>query len=161
MCDTDPFANVVAKNFDKIKASFAKRANNLGLDFDEDLFMDTFIKCDTTLKNKQFTEQEYIQYFWKAYVNGSKTPPKITTVSLDDPNRGSIVPDLPSPYNPDVDRKYQEICEKLGNKFEEHYIQAFLLHYAEDKSYKELEELGYNFKHNNIFKRMMKYIKNS
>ena len=159
MCACDNFANVVANNFEAIKKSFITRLKQMGNEFDEDMFMDNFIKCCTTLNDKPMSKSDCINYFWRAYVNNLKTPSKFITISLDDPDRGPIVPDLPVSYNYSIDRKYQNLINLLEEKFGNYYTQAYILHFAEDKSYKELIELGFDFKHNNIFKRMTKYIK--
>lgn len=154
-CYAKSFANVIAKNFEPIKQSFILMSKQHGFSFDEDLFMDAFIKCEASLKNKTLSDQEYIKYFWTAYKNHIISAFKPSSSEVDE----RVLPHLFHTYDISIDYKYEHVTATLGKKFDTYYIQAFMLHYADNKSYKELIELGYSFKHNNIFKRMMKYLK--
>ena len=39
------FSDAIAENFNKIRKDFEKKSYSLFEEFDEDLFMDTYIKC--------------------------------------------------------------------------------------------------------------------
>ena len=69
----DSFTDIIAKQFNNIKTEFEMRSYNLFNEWDEDLFMDTYIKCSKILNDKQLTKSEYLKYFWTSYKNSFKT----------------------------------------------------------------------------------------
>lgn len=151
------FEDAVVKKFNSIRNEFETRSYNLFNMFDEDLFMDAYIKCSSTLKDKQMSYQEYIKYYWAAYTNMFKTEySKPTPISLDDPNRGEII-SLSTPYNRNIDVLYEKITESVITKFG-HVGEAWVEH-IHGKSYKELESMGYNFKFNDSFKKITKWVR--
>lgn len=154
------FSDAIAENFNKIRKDFEKKSYSLFEEFDEDLFMDTYIKCSDKLRGKEMSKDEYIKYYWISYVNGFKTikSESVNTISIDDPNREHII-SLYSPYNIGIDITCETIIKNVRMKFGDYYTDAWLLHTSEDKTYKELEELGYKFKFNDIFKNITKWIR--
>lgn len=64
---SDDFLNIVANDYDSIKARFKEWTGLNNMMFDEDVFHDTILKCETTLKDKEITEEQAIRYLWKAY----------------------------------------------------------------------------------------------
>jgi hypothetical protein len=154
------FNDVIAENFNKIKSDFEKKSYTQFEDFDEDLFMDTYLRCADALKGKEMTKNEYIKYYWAAYANRFKTDraDAMKFVRLDDPNREQAI-SLYSHYNINVDITCEEIIKNVKLKFGDYYANAWLLHVSEDKTYKELESLGYNFKFNDVFKKITKWVR--
>ena len=47
------FQDIMAVKFNEIKHNFICASKKNGLDFNEDIFIDSYIKCNETLKNKQ------------------------------------------------------------------------------------------------------------
>ena len=154
------FSDAIAENFNKIRTDFEKKSYKLFEEFNEDLFMDAYIKCSETLKNKEMSKEEYIKYYWVSYVNGFKTLKSETpnVISIDDPNREHII-SLYTPYNISIDITCETIISNVKLKFGDYYAGAWLLHILENKTYKELKELGYDFKFNDVFKNITKWIR--
>lgn len=153
------FDEAIAKNFNKIKKDFIRKSINIFENFDEDIFMDSYLKCASALKNKQLTENEYIKYYWAAYCNSYKTDKVESSkfVSLDDPDKGQVI-SLYTPYNINIDITCNDIIEGVRKKFGDYYTNAWLMH-IDGKSYKELESIGYTFKFNDIFKKIVKWVR--
>lgn len=155
------FMDIISSDFDNIKNAFIKRCINNELDFDEDVFMDALLNCERVLNGKLMTKSECIKYYWVAYSNKLRTfkSKQDIFVSYDDIMNYNIQSSLNSSYNSSVDYKYNEIVKMAYEKFDKIYVDAWLAHICEGKTYKELQELGYNFKFNDIFKRITKFIK--
>ena len=51
MC-SGTFSEVVASSFQEIKRNFKSGLKTSGYEWDEDIFMDAYIKCDSVLKDK-------------------------------------------------------------------------------------------------------------
>ena len=67
--DTGTFMDIVASRYKDIKSLFKTRLYNMGLQFDEDLFNDTFIKCVNKFGNDEITYDVTVKYYWTAYLN--------------------------------------------------------------------------------------------
>ena len=154
------FVDVVSNGFNKIRAEFERNSCNSFGEFDEDLLMDSYIKCCDALVDRDMQESEYIKYFWKTYSNLYKTSRSnpLAMVRIDDPNNGRII-NLQDPYNISIDLTCEKILKMVYKKFSKDHVDAWVLHVYDNKSYDELEELGYNFKFNDIFKRITKWVR--
>ena len=155
------FMNIVAGDFSKIKSKFINKCKTNEIEFDEDLFMDAFLCCCKTLNDKEMSKEECIKYYWVSYINKIKTdkPKELKFVSFDEiESSSSVMPQFGS-YCSWIDDKYNGIIEYIYQKYDKEYAEAWILHICEGKSYKELSELGYDFKFNDIFKRIMKNVR--
>ena len=105
----DKFSNIVANNFMEIKKNFKTGLKNSGYKWDEDIFMDAYIKCDSVLKDKLMDKKEALRYYWTAYINKMKNKYK---------SRYSITDEIPEDYDT-IDEVYNEdkdlICEIMYN----------------------------------------------
>lgn len=153
------FKEAICNNFNNLKRNFQSGLKNKGYDFDEDLFIDTLLKCGSALKNRDITKSEMIKYCWTAYVNGLKRLKLKEKTTLDIEETTVEIYDIP--YNEDIDRIYEIIIKEVKERFEEHISSAWISHVCHNKSYKELESDGYDFKFNYEFKRIMRYIRNN
>ena len=62
---------ILEKRFHEIKNNFQRASMKNKMTFNEDVFMDTYIKCVTQLENKEMNETQIIQYFWVSFVNNT------------------------------------------------------------------------------------------
>lgn len=160
---TGTFMDLVAGKFALIKSKFINKCKTNEMEFDEDLFMDTFICCCKTLKDKKMSIDECIKYYWVSYLNKIKTnkPKEHRFESFDElTGTGAKISFLGTgPYDRTIDDQYNDIITYIYSKYKKEYADAWILHTCEGKSYKELEEIGYNFKFNDVFKRMTRNIR--
>lgn len=162
MCGNDEtFVDAISNGFDKIKQNFINKCNALEYEFDEDLFMDAFLNCHNTLKDKKMPKGEHVKYYWVSYLNKLKTEKAKESkfIGFEDigEQKKSCIDSYS--YNPHVDNDYNAIIELVRSKYDQKYVDAWILHVCEDKTYKELKEMGYNFKFNDVFKRITKYVR--
>ena len=155
------FMDLVAKNFDSIKETVIKKCKSHEIEFNEDLFMDTILCCERVFGDKLISLNDCMKYFWVAYYNKIKTykSKQNIFVSYDDIINYNIQQPIIDSYNPLIDSEYNSIVKIAYDKFDKEYVDAWLIHICEGKTYKELREMGYDFKFNDIFKRITKYIK--
>lgn len=78
----DTFSMIIANNFDDIKKNFKNGLKYHGYKYDQDILADTFIKCNSALKDKLLTKKEAISYFWTSYINNLKRTKPIKFVEL-------------------------------------------------------------------------------
>lgn len=160
MCGNGPtFDDIIGTKFKEIKNKFKSKSESLYEEFDEDVFIDAYIKCHDIFANKTLSQEEYIKYFWTAYSNNFKTArSKIVEVSFEDITPNQII-SINDSYNVNIDKKYQEIIDFVTKKFGDYYASAWIKHVCEDISYKELDALRYNFKYNDVFKKINKIVR--
>lgn len=151
---------IMEKRFHEIQNNFKYASKKYGYTFDYDIFIDTYIKCDETLKNKDVTESQIIQYFWVAYVNNLNKnynkQNKIINVNLE---KASDIID--EPYDDRRTFIYETIMKHLEANFKPCEVKTWYLHFAENKTYDELMKMGYdNINFHNSFRNINNYIKN-
>ena len=163
MPQTNIFFDNVAPRFDSFKKEIKKLAKKNGIEFDEDVFMDTILKCGTSFSNLNNTNEDINLYFWKAYKQNSYsnfTRNKFkSTVDID--NIGdNIIDECYNNYEIDeiVNLIKTEVKEKFGNNI----YKAWILHVCEGLSYKELQNNGFeNLNLHNDFRQIKRYILNN
>ena len=162
MCGNDEtFVEAISNNFEQVKQKFISKCKLLEYEFDEDIFMDTFLNCYNALKDKLMPKNEHIKYYWVSYLNKLKTEKTKESkfIGFEDigEQKKSCIDSYS--YNPHVDDDYNTIIELVRAKYDQKYVDAWILHVCEDKTYKELKEMGYDFKFNDVFKRITKYVR--
>lgn len=151
------FINIVSNNFESLKHNFQIGLKAHGYEFDEDLFIDTLLRCSCTLKDHIMTEKEAAKYYWVAYVNGlKKLKSKPTEFDIDDYD----IDLLEESYNEDLDQLYDYIMKSISSKFGEKIMTAWKLHICSGLTYKELKAQGFDIKFNYEFKRITRFIRN-
>ena len=162
------FADIVADNFYEIINNFKRGLKSKGFGYDEDILSDTFISCNTVLKDKLMTKEEGINYFWVAYLNKLKThaQQKSNIVYIDDLTFDGEVecPELDiidETYNKDIDILYDYIMDNIREKFGKEEADIFELHICKGIHTKELIGVGYtNINFEYLVKKIKRYIKN-
>lgn len=151
---------IMEKRFHEIQNNFKCASKKYGYTFDYDIFIDTYIKCDEVLKNKNISEEQTIQYFWIAFSNNLKKDfnkrCKITEVNLEE-----ATDIINEPYDDRRTYIYETIMKHIKTKFNNDEIKSWYLHFAENKTYENLIEMGYdNINFHNSFRNINSYIKN-
>jgi hypothetical protein len=123
------------------------------------IFIETYIKCEDKLKDKDVTEEQVIQYFWVAFYNNLKKEyNKKRKISIVDLDEASNVMD--EPYDDRRTFVYETMMNAIEKKFKESEVKAWYLHFAENKTYEELIEIGYDdINFHNSFRNINNYIK--
>ena len=151
---------IMEKRFHEIQNNFKCASKKYGYTFDYDIFIDTYIKCEETLKNKDVTESQIVQYFWVAYVNNlNKKYNKQNKIIKVDLEEAADVMD--EPYDDRRTFIYETMMKNIEANFNQCEVKAWYLHFAENKTYTELVNMGYdNINFHNSFRNINNYIKN-
>lgn len=154
----NPFFANIEPRFDAFKEKMCKLAHKHKVDFNEDVFMDTIIRCMKTFTNKTTNNNEVDKYFWTAFrqnMLSAKTRNKFKEVVQIDTISERIDE---SEYNTDIDELVVIIEDEVRQEFGNEIYEAWYLHICEGKTYKELEELGYGDGLHNEFKHIKRHI---
>ena len=152
-------SEIMKAKFHEIMSNFKRASAKSGITFDYDIFIETYIKCDKVLTNKELTEDKMIQYFWVAFINNMKKDLKIKSKypSVDLEEAAEV---LDEPYDDRRTIVYETIIDFVKTNFKENEFKAWYLHFAENKSYEELVKMGYeNMNFHNIFRNINSHIK--
>lgn len=156
MCK-DNFSNIIANNFQEIKRTFKSGLKNSGYIWNEDIFMDAYIKCDSVLGDKIIDKKEALKYFWTAYINKLKNHYKSRYSIIE------VIPDnydnIDEGYNIDKDILCGEICKMVKQEFGDEIANAWVDYRAYRKSINEINE-KYGFRRNFHYtlRKIKKYI---
>lgn len=139
----DKFSTIIANNFPEIKRTFKSGLKNSGYKWDEDIFMDTYIKCDNVLGDRIIDKKEALKYFWTAYINKLKNYYK---------SKHSIIEVIRDDYDM-IDKEYNifkdilcnEIYKMVKKEFGKEIANAWVDYRAYHKSVNEIME-KYHFK---------------
>ena len=63
---------IMNNKFHEIMENFKRGSKKFGIEFDYDIFINTYMKCNNMLIEKDINEEQLIQYFWVAFINNSK-----------------------------------------------------------------------------------------
>lgn len=118
--DTGTFMDIVASRYKEIRSLFKTRLYNSGLQFDEDLFNDTFIKCVNKFGNDEITYDVTVKYFWTAYFNTIKS--ELIKESYTEPLDEELHDCLDDNYNEYTDEDfardiYNKVSKAVKDKF--------------------------------------------
>jgi hypothetical protein len=156
----NPFFANIEPRFEAFKEKMCKMAHKNKVDFDEDVFMDTIVRCMKTFTDKTTTNNEVDKYFWTAFrqnMLSAKTRNKFKEVVQID----TIIERIDDgEYNPDIDELVVIIEDEVRREFGNKIYEAWYLHICENKTYKELEALGYGNGLHNEFKHIKRHITN-
>lgn len=151
------FLQTLGKAYEEVKKSFMLNMIKEKMDFDEDLFQETMIKCSESYKDDPKDLKKIKAYFWVAFrINTIKKLSRQKHFESMDDIEIDIIDET---YNSDID-KFVEITKiELYEKFGEELSDMWLKHVSEGVEYEDLEkEYGINNVHY-IFKKIRKYIR--
>lgn len=153
------FNEIISSNFDEIVRNFKTGLRNKGYNYYEDLMNDAFISCSNALKNKQLTKKEAIKYYWTSYINKYKTYHSkiVNCIPIDEE-----IDDIESiEYDDTADQIYNIILSAIQDKFGVRKAYIWDLYVCQDKSSKEIRNMGFEVDNFIYFTRKIKrYIMN-
>jgi hypothetical protein len=155
------FFHAVGPNFDVFKRKMEQRAKKNNIHFDEDVFMDTVLRCMNTFPTENATTIDIDNYFWRAFKQNSFSNFSRNkfrdTINLDE--FGDDIID--EEYNADIDEIVDLIKAEVKNEFGHQIYDAWLLHVCNDYTYTELEKNGYKgLNLHNEFRQIKRHICN-
>ena len=153
------FFHNVEPRFESFKKTIKKIAKKNDIDFDEDVFMDTIIRCQETFTNENATNTDVDNYFWVAFKQNTFSKFSRNkfrdAVNFDD-HDADIFDDE---YNSDIDEIVDLIKNEVKDKFGDIIYQAWMLHICNGYTYEELEDYGYKgLNLHNEFRQIKRYI---
>lgn len=155
------FFHLIEHRFKSFKNKIKKIAKKNNIIFDEDVFMDTLIKCNNTFNIENATEEDIDIYFWTSFKQNcfSKFSRNKFRDTINFDNFGDDIID--DDYNIDIDEIVDLIKSEVKTKFGTQLYDAWILHVCEDYTYIELEEYGYKgLNLHNEFRQIKRYICN-
>ena len=153
--------DILQKRFYEIQFNFKKASKKYDIKFNEDIFIDTYIKCNERLNNKDMNEEQIRQYFWVSFLNNTKKSYRNNkrTINIDDYE--GVLDVIDEPYDDRRIKVFDIITKYVENKFPNDY-KLWYLHFAENKSYDELINMGYDdINFHNVFRNINNSIKNN
>lgn len=156
---TNPFFANVDARFESFKTKMQKMAYKAKIGFDEDIFMDTLVKCMHSFKNPSPTNDDVDRYFWSAFRQNT-----YTSISRDRLRNRVNIETLPesideSEYDETIDDIANMMEEEIRSTFGDNVYEAWALHVCENKTYKELDRLGYEgMNYHNEFRQIKRYM---
>ena len=157
---TNIFARSVSVRFKSFEDKIKKMANANNIEFCEDVFMDTVVKCMDTFPTMEPKESDIDNYFWVAFKQNSisaTTRNKFrNAIDIDD---ADDIEDVQ--YNEDIDTIADVINDAIKSEFGEELYRAWNLHVCENYTYTDLNDCGYGHLNlHNAFKKIKRYVHN-
>jgi hypothetical protein len=164
---------IMEKDFHNIKTKFKRASLKNGIIFDEDIFIDTYLKCCDYLKDTNMDEKQIIQYYWVSFVNNTKKEAKKKIYKVEETYiEDSLQNDDDSEYINELEiidetyddrryRVYDFIIDYVKNNFDEQSFKSWYLHFVNNIDYEKLKSMGYtNINFHNVFRNINNAIKN-
>lgn len=132
---TNRFMEMIGVNFDKIKSIFQSKIGKSGYLFDEDVFLDTIIKCNQKLSAETFEDRQFIAYLWTAFKNNTLRELNYFR------NKGDDVFPEDLLIEPEDKTLFYEVSKLIIDNFGEAIYKLFLLH-ANGATYEDLDKIS-------------------
>lgn len=155
----ETFTEYTKSNFNELKKRIENRCKKEKYTFDEDMFMDTVVKCLTNCPKNKTSKVDIENYFWKAFKQNLLS--KLSRdkyrdlIDFDDCDDDIIDEE----YNEDIDKINEILKNAIITEFSQEIYDAWLLHVCNNYKYTELENNGYkgiNF--HNEFRQIKRYV---
>lgn len=130
------FSLIVANNFEQIKKNFISGLKKSDYDWNEDIFMDAYIKCDAIFGDKIIDEKYALKYFWTSYINLLKNyykSPYNKTVPIPVDYNAYY-----EEYDNDKDILYGELFDLVKTEFGKDAAKAWVDYKCRNKTCKEI-----------------------
>lgn len=151
------FLQKLGEKYEEIKKLFIVNMKKEKMEFDEDLFQETLIKCSETYKDDVNDMKKIKAYFWVAF--RTNTIKKLSRQKHFEDIDEIDFDIIDEEYNPDVDEFVDIAKQELYDKFGEGLTNLWLRHVCESLDYEDIEkESGITNVHYQ-FKRIRKYIR--
>ena len=155
------FQSVSDKEFKSFKTKIIKLCAKNNIEFNEDVFMDTIVRCMTTFSKENATNVDVEHYFWRAFKQNSFS--YFSRNKFKDSIDVEIFGDgiLNTEYNADIDEIVDLLKNEVEKKFGSQVCDAWILHVCYDYTYAELEQRGYEgLNLHNEFRQIKRHIFN-
>jgi hypothetical protein len=155
------FQSVNGAEFKSFKEKIMKRSATNNIEFNEDVFMDTIVRCLTTFSKEDATNIDVEHYFWRAFKQNSfsyfSRNKFRDAVNFDVFGDGIINED----YNADIDEIVDLLKNEVEKEFGSQICDAWILHICYGYTYTELEQRGYEgLNLHNEFRQIKRHIFN-
>lgn len=149
---------MVADNYSEIKKSFTINTQALKMEFNEDIFHDTLLRCSVTYRDDVNDFKKIKAYLWVSYkinvLNKMQRTKRME--NIDELEGFDIIDEV---YNPEIDELFEIVRTELYDKFGEFITDIWFEHVILEKEYEEIEE-EYDIKNVHYqFKKIRKYIR--
>ena len=139
--------DIIASKYNDIVPLFKSRLIKQGIQYDEDLFNDSFIKCADKFGSEQIDSDLAIKYFWTTYINTIKSEfnNNICIESLDE----EIHDCIDNTYNEFVEDDYAKdtyntIMNAITSKYGEEDMYLYSLYKYHEWTEQDLIDAGYD-----------------
>lgn len=157
MKPNDVFLQKLGEKYEEIRGLFIVNMKKEKMEFDEDLFQETLIKCSETYKDDVNDMKKIKAYFWVAFKTNTikKLSRQKHFENIDEIDFDIIDEE----YNPDID-EFVDIAKKyLYEEFGTELTDLWLRHVCESLDYEEVEkESGIHNVHYQ-FKKIRRFIR--
>lgn len=152
------FLEIVSGHYKEIKQCFILNTNKLKIEFDEDVFHDTIIKCGEIYKDDTNDYKKVKAYLWVSYKTNVLNKLK-RTKRMECFEELTDFDNIDEEYIPEMDEMMDIVRYELYQEFDADIVDLWFKHIVENKEYKELEEeCGIHNIHYQ-FKRIRKFIR--
>ena len=155
------FQSVSGEDFKSFKNKIKNWSIRSNINFNEDVFMDTILRCMTTFSNENATNADVEHYFWRAFKQNSFS--YFSRNKFKDSIDVEIFGDgiLNTEYNADIDEIVDLLKNEVEKEFGSQVCDAWILHVCYDYTYAELEQRGYEgLNLHNEFRQIKRHIFN-
>lgn len=155
----NPFFKNIEPRFQAFKKNIMRLCAQNHYEFNEDVFMNTIIRCMSTFTKEDMTNTEVDKYFWTAFRQNMLS--SITRDKFKNKVNIDVIPDtfIDVEYNPAIDEIMGIIETAVVEEFGQKIYDAWKLHVCEKYTYEELENMGYEgLNLHNEFRQIKRYV---
>jgi hypothetical protein len=155
------FFNCIGADFKSFKEKIFKLALKSNIEFNEDVFMDTIIRCANTFPSENATKIDIENYFWRAFKQNSFS--NFSRNKFHDTINFDVFGDgiVDNEYNADIDEIVDLLKNEVEKEFGSQICDAWILHNSYGLTYEELEKRGYEgLNLHNEFRQIKRHIFN-
>ena len=152
------FMRIISSQYDAIKKSFQLNMSKTKIEFNEDVFHDTLLKCCETYKDDNADIKKMKAYFWMAFKTNmlNMVQRRKHIEDIDSLRNFDIIDDE---YIMEIDEFVEIVRDELYMEFGKEVSDLWLKHVANNEHYESLEkESGVENIHYQ-FKKIRKYIR--
>ena len=151
------FMKYISDKFEDIKKEFEYKIKGLGLKFDEDIFLDTLIKCNETIDSDKISGSQMIGYFWISFKTNTMREYEYCRNRL----RDDLTKDIPEENDEySYEDDFNDVTYIIKKEFGDELLKLFQLH-TNGATYDELEEITDISELKYKFRKIRDFVKNN